>query len=87
MSEEDLFYGHEKRDCGEHRTVGHRAWCFECSEWCYPRIPCKGCENPALRSALADLLDTIERGDEYMVRERCQTAGKLLGLERYQASS
>lgn len=44
------FYGFEPRECGEHRTVGsHRAWCFDCSEWCYPRIPCKGCEIIELR--------------------------------------
>lgn len=39
------FYGFEPRECGEHRTVGsHRAWCFACGEWCYPKIPCQGCE-------------------------------------------
>lgn len=31
------FVGWEPRQCGEHRTVGnYRAWCFDCSEWCYP---------------------------------------------------
>jgi hypothetical protein len=25
----------------EHRTVGgHRAWCHDCGEWCYPSAPC-----------------------------------------------
>jgi hypothetical protein len=24
----------------EHRTVGRRAWCLTCSEWCYPTSPC-----------------------------------------------
>jgi hypothetical protein len=49
------FFGHDGRECGEHRTVGsHRAWCFDCSEWCYPGIDaaCKGCELPSLRAAL-----------------------------------
>jgi hypothetical protein len=39
-----FFTGHEPRECGEHRTVGaHRAWCFACTEWCYPSDGCKGC--------------------------------------------
>lgn len=46
------FVGHENRECGEHRTTGPRAWCFDCSEWCYPAIPCKGCELPTLRAAV-----------------------------------
>lgn len=50
------FEGHEPRDCGEHRTVGpHRAWCFSCSEWCYPKSPCVRCEAPGLRAQLAAL--------------------------------
>lgn len=29
----------------EHRTVGpHRAWCFQCGEWCYPDDLCARCE-------------------------------------------
>ena len=43
------FEGHDNRECGEHRTTGSRAWCFDDSEWCYPDIPCRGCELPALR--------------------------------------
>lgn len=51
----EAFHGHDNRECGEHRTVGsHRAWCHDCSEWCYPTIPCKGCELPILRTALRD---------------------------------
>lgn len=44
--EDGAFYGWEPRDCGEHRTVGpHRAWCFDCAEWCYPYegMACEGC--------------------------------------------
>lgn len=38
------FVGHNPRQCGEHRTVGdHRAWCHDCSEWCYPTQPCRSC--------------------------------------------
>lgn len=46
------FHGHWPRECGEHRTVGEqRAWCYDCTEWCYPRIDaaCKGCEIVHLR--------------------------------------
>lgn len=50
------FEGHEPRECGEHRTVGaHRAWCHDCTEWCYPNGPCKGCELPQLRAEVARL--------------------------------
>lgn len=39
------FEGFTDRDCGEHRTVSvHRAWCFQCAEWCYPEIPCIRCD-------------------------------------------
>jgi hypothetical protein len=48
----ERFEGHDDRECGEHRTTGSRAWCFDCSEWCYPHAPCKGCELPSLRGAV-----------------------------------
>jgi hypothetical protein len=54
---EGNFVGYEPRECGEHRTVGpHRAWCFDCTEWCYPDpvMACKGCELPGLRAAAGD---------------------------------
>jgi hypothetical protein len=50
-----LFEGHQPRECGEHRTVGpHRAWCFDCGEWCYPDedMACKGCRIPMLEAKL-----------------------------------
>lgn len=51
---EGYFVGFEPRDCGDHRTVGpHRAWCYDCSTWCYPRSPCPGCEVVQLRGQLA----------------------------------
>lgn len=71
------FIGYTGRECGEHRTVGeHRAWCFGCTEYCYPgglagAGPCKGCELPMLRlqveqltavlDVLAQLCDNAER--------------------------
>lgn len=56
------FEGHSDRECGDHRTVGpHRAWCFDCTEWCYPRpeMACNGCLVPRMRDALRDLLDEM----------------------------
>lgn len=45
------FEGHAERECGDHRTVGpHRAWCYDCCEWCYPEGACRGCELPGLRA-------------------------------------
>lgn len=52
---DEIFEGHLPRECGEHRTTGGRAWCFGCSEWCYPEQPCKGCELPMLRARLERL--------------------------------
>jgi len=28
----------------EHRTAGGRAWCFNDSEWCYPKSLCQCCD-------------------------------------------
>lgn len=53
------FHGHEGRECGEHRTTGQRAWCHDCSEWCYPELPCKGCELPQLRAEVQRLNEQI----------------------------
>ena len=63
------FEGHEKRECGEHRTVGpHRAWCYDCTEWCYPRpeMACKGCMVPMLQAEVERL--TKER--DHAIHER-----------------
>jgi hypothetical protein len=47
FDESGNFQGHEPRTCGEHRTVGpHRAWCFRCTEWCYPDDGCIRCRHP-----------------------------------------
>ena len=59
MNPEPLFSseweGYPVRECGEHRTTGRRAWCFDCHEWCYPDPPCKGCELPILRARIVEL--------------------------------
>lgn len=62
------FHGHQPRECGEHRTVGtHRAWCYQCQEWCYPStsegLPCRGCELPMLRARIRGL-ETSRRLEE-----------------------
>lgn len=39
----------------EHRTVGsHRAWCYQCSEWCWPRDEA-GCPCCVQQVSSADL--------------------------------
>lgn len=56
------FEGHEPRECGEHRTVGsHRAYCYDCHMWCYPRIEvaCHGCRNPVIEKLLDDMADVL----------------------------
>ena len=43
------FEGWTPRACREHRTVGpHRAWCYDCAEWCYPdpERACIRCRHP-----------------------------------------
>lgn len=73
MTDVANFEGHEQRECGEHRTVGpHRAWCFDCNEWCYPEAGCKGCELPVLR-------ETAERLQQAV--NGCEEAGLLLRQE------
>lgn len=48
-ADDGCFEGHQPRACHEHRTVGpHRAWCFDCHEWCYPAtsLGCIRCRHP-----------------------------------------
>lgn len=54
------FHGHGG-ECGEHRTVGtHRAWCYQCTEWCYPdhqddesfESRCMGCRIKGLLTVI-----------------------------------
>lgn len=43
FDDEGMFLGFSKY---EHRTVGtYRAWSHEASEWCYPDVPCRYCDN------------------------------------------
>lgn len=45
----------------EHRTAGrHRAWCYDASEWCYPKTPCSACDEPIYPQELRDALDGAE---------------------------
>ena len=54
--EKPNFEGHQGRDCGEHRTVGpHRAWCLDCTAWCYPQEGCPGCQVPQLLARISSL--------------------------------
>jgi len=77
-----LWTGVEPRECGEHRTVGsHRAWCFDCSEWCYSRTPemhCRGCELPGLRQRL----EALEADREGWERTAQQEREKALKWEK-----
>jgi hypothetical protein len=72
--EGERWEGFAERECGEHRTLGGRAWCYDCSAYCYPEAPCPGCELPVLRSRaeaaerhLAELREEVER-----VRDFCE---------------
>lgn len=61
------FEGHEGRECGEHRTVGsHRAWCHDCTEWCYPELPCRGCKIPQLEASLTEANKLLEQTIEVL---------------------
>jgi hypothetical protein len=66
MPELDDFVGHDDRECGDHRTVGqHCAWCFDCSEWCYPQAPCKGCELPTLHKRVKRMAEAARAAVEW----------------------
>lgn len=73
------FEGHENRECGEHRTVGpHRAWCHDCSMWCYPHDPCFRCKPSAAlpddtTEDLRERLTSLCRGTLYMSAEGIDT--------------
>lgn len=71
MDERPNFEGHEPRECGEHWTVGaHRAWCYSCTEWCYPspvkeemprEMACAGCRIPALEDEVRSLRSHLHK--------------------------
>lgn len=76
------FTGHTERECGEHRTTGPRAWCHDCTEWCYPEGPCKGCELPQLRANVAELKAENERLRAVTIAAR-RVAGYEFSIERH----
>lgn len=59
-----LWNGLEPRVCGEHRTTGPRAWCYEDHTWCYPHDPCPGCTTEEQR--IADAIDLLRDNDYYV---------------------
>lgn len=52
MSEE--FDGVPGSRC-EHRSVGRRAWCLGCQEWCYPHDPCSRCVLVQATAGMRDI--------------------------------
>lgn len=57
------FEGWTGRWCGDHRTVGsYRAWCYDCAEWCYPRLEaaCVRCRVPVLERELEELRSQVK---------------------------
>jgi hypothetical protein len=60
---EERWFGTADSPCGEHRTVGSRAWCFRCQEWCYPTegMRCRGCEvGPPGETELTRLREQVQ---------------------------
>jgi hypothetical protein len=44
-------------DCGgEHSSTGTRAWCLDCSEWCYPGAICEIQELRNFQGKVRDLV-------------------------------
>lgn len=85
MTPEDNWEGEPERECGDHRTVGRRAWCHTCSEWCYPLTPCKGCELPILRTAFGEAvwLAKLARGSSWpgeMAERVEQAAARVIAV-------
>lgn len=66
-ADQGRFHGHRGGECGQHRTVGHhRAWCFDCHEWCSPRQPCASCERPMLEARAHTLEVALRRLLEFV---------------------
>lgn len=59
----ERFTGHQPRECGEHRAYPRRAYCLECSEWCYPdpEMGCKGCRLARLEHRETGVAGAIVR--------------------------
>jgi hypothetical protein len=65
MTDTDNWEGKQERECGEHRTCGYRAWCFDCSEWCSETAPCIRCEVPELRAELDRARPVIDAAEDW----------------------
>lgn len=87
------FEGWQPRECGEHRTVGtHRAWCYDCHEWCYSHdisMACVRCERPVMEKLLDDMADVLN-GMVMGVKSATgvdleHTTGLVAVMERYRA--
>jgi hypothetical protein len=66
----------EAWSCGcetEHRPTIGRAWCFACSEWCYPSSLCVRGEVEVFREfiTMVALGDWVE-GDPLKVRDKAR---------------
>lgn len=82
------FAGHEGRECGGHVASRGRAWCPDCSEWCYPDAEraCRGCEIPCLSAEVADLRAENRRlreANANMSRDVERTLAAALGYPKY----
>ena len=71
------FQGFDDRECGDHRTVGSRAWCHVDGEWCYPYIPCRGCEIPRLRRVF-EAATNWSNCEHYAPQDECEHSIALL---------
>lgn len=60
---EQQWNGVEGTGC-EHRTVGYRAWCHDCLEWCYPEQPCIRCVEPSKDAHIAALEARVKALEE-----------------------
>jgi hypothetical protein len=71
LNERYRFEGRQPRECGEHHSVGSRAWCFDDSEWCsgYPEGACRGCELPRLRDDLEARIKDHEMVVDFVGKE------------------
>lgn len=68
---EPCFQGWTGSDC-EHRTVGeHRAWCYDCTEWCYPvgDAACARCREAVARSMIAGETEKLASIRERWLRD------------------
>lgn len=89
------FTGHARRECGGHQPSQDRAWCPDCTEWCYPDAEraCRGCELPLLRAGLAELKGKAEQAQAEARRVKAaysnlsrhveQTLAAALGYPKY----